>query len=71
MQYKVLRPLDGDRAYKPGDTMEANPVDVVHLLGTSLTPLDLETAVPVPLGTDAAGEGPVVEPDAIGRKGRK
>ncbi len=30
--YRVLRPMDGDRFYRPGETREMFPIDAAHLL---------------------------------------
>lgn len=30
--YRVLRPLDGDRFYRPGETREMFPADATHLV---------------------------------------
>ena len=31
--YRVLRPMDGDRFYRAGETREMFPADAIHLLG--------------------------------------
>ena len=36
MKYKVIREHFGDKAYVVGDTRDADPGDVAHLLGTCL-----------------------------------
>lgn len=30
--YRVLRPMDGDRFYRPGEMREMFPIDAAHLL---------------------------------------
>lgn len=45
-KYTVLRQHLGDRDYLPGDTREANPTDVAHLIGTTLEPVENKAVTP-------------------------
>lgn len=43
-KYTVLRQHIGDRDYLPGETREARPADVAHLVGTVLEPIEAKVA---------------------------
>jgi len=57
--YRVLRHHDGDRAYAPGDTREAAPADVAHLVALGvLAPLAAAGAKAEPPLRDKADRAP-------------
>lgn len=48
MKYRVLRPHDGDRFYKIGDTREGNENELKHLVPLTLEPINEKSEGPSP-----------------------
>lgn len=49
MQYRVLRPHDGDKFYRIGDIREGNEIDLQHLVPLTLEPITETKAENAPL----------------------
>jgi hypothetical protein len=49
MEYRVLRPHDGDKFYNIGDTREGNESELKHLVPLTLEPITEAKAEKAPL----------------------
>jgi hypothetical protein len=69
-RYAVLREHDGDRFYREGETRDARPADVAHLVGRVLEeigPAPAEKAEPI---AQNKAEGAAPANKASGRKAK-
>lgn len=57
MEYRVIRDHEGDKLYRVGDTREADPRDVAHLIGKCLVdPADAQRLADEAAAIKAAAE---------------
>lgn len=67
-RYRVLRGHEGDRFYSEGETRDALPTDVAHLVGRVLEPLGLVPRAKAETVPKNKAEGAAPANKASGRK---